>query len=126
MIDELTLYNLEVKYHNLKDIANAIEEMVRAEVIEEVLEDINLGIDATGHSTQYTTGMSNGLIWLKSCITHEEPQFFEPQSQIQTRAEVVEEVTNEVLNLSTKYIDNFDYVSVALIINKLEQLKENK
>lgn len=35
MIDELTLYNLEVKYHNLKDIANAIEEMVRAEVIDE-------------------------------------------------------------------------------------------
>lgn len=40
MIDELTLYNLEVKYHNLKDIANAIEEMVRVEVIEEFIKTI--------------------------------------------------------------------------------------
>lgn len=42
------------------------------------------------------------------------------------RAEVIEDVASEILNLPTKYIDNFDYVSVALILNKLEQLKENK
>lgn len=50
MIDELTLYNLEVKYHNLKDIANAIEEMTIDEFVKyaethRLAEDVNLDND---------------------------------------------------------------------------------
>lgn len=37
-MDELTLYNLEVKHHNLKDIANAIEDMTRNEIKEAIQE----------------------------------------------------------------------------------------
>lgn len=36
MIDELTIYNLRVKYPILTDYTHAVEEMVRAEVIEEL------------------------------------------------------------------------------------------
>ena len=51
------------------------EQQIRADAIDEILKNIEIGIDATGHSDQYTTGFCNALIWLKSCITHEEPQF---------------------------------------------------
>lgn len=45
--------------------------------IEEVLNHIEMGITATGQSDSYCVGFCNALVWLKSCITHEEPQFFE-------------------------------------------------
>lgn len=41
----------------------------------EVLKCIEIGIEATGHTDQYLTGFCNGLIWLRSCITGEEPEF---------------------------------------------------
>ena len=45
--------------------------------IEEILSHINTGITATGQSDSYCVGFCNALVWLKSCITHEEPQFFD-------------------------------------------------
>lgn len=61
----------------LKEWIDEHDKQIRADAIEEILKNIELGIDATGHSDQYTTGFCNALIWLKSCITHEEPQFLE-------------------------------------------------
>lgn len=45
--------------------------------IEEVLNHIETGITATGQKDSYCVGFCNALVWLKSCITHEEPQYFE-------------------------------------------------
>lgn len=44
---------------------------------QEILSHIDTGITATGQSDSYCVGFCNALIWLKSCITHEEPQYFE-------------------------------------------------
>lgn len=44
---------------------------------QEILSHIETGITATGQSDSYCVGFCNALIWLKACITHEEPQFFE-------------------------------------------------
>lgn len=41
----------------------------------EVLKNIEIGIENTGHIDQYSTGFCNALIWLRSCITGEEPKF---------------------------------------------------
>lgn len=45
--------------------------------IEEVLNHIETGITATGQKDSYCVGFCNALVWLNSCITHEEPHFFE-------------------------------------------------
>ena len=44
---------------------------------QEILSHIETGITATGQSDSYCVGFCNALIWLKACITHEEPQYFE-------------------------------------------------
>lgn len=49
----------------------------REPTTQEILSHIETGITATGQSDSYCVGFCNALVWLKSCITHEEPQFFE-------------------------------------------------
>lgn len=57
------------------------ETVTKADICREweldVLKNIEIGIKSTGHSDQYSTGFCNGLIWLRSCITGEEPEFLE-------------------------------------------------
>ena len=53
----------------IKDIKN----------VETVLNSIEVGIEATGHSGDYAMGFCNGLIWLRACITGEEPKFFKKE-----------------------------------------------
>lgn len=53
----------------------------REDVIKEVLAYIETGIQCTGHSDPYATGFSNALIWLRSCITKEEPEFLEMEKE---------------------------------------------
>lgn len=50
--------------------------------IEEILSHITTGITATGQSDSYCVGFCNALVWLKSCITHEEPQFFKDEHKV--------------------------------------------
>lgn len=50
--------------------------------IEEILSHITTGIIATGQSDSYCVGFCNALIWLKSCITHEEPYFFKDERKV--------------------------------------------
>ena len=57
----------------------AIKEIKTVDV---ALCSIDTGIEATGHSDDYTRGFCNGLIWLKACITGEEPKFFEKESEV--------------------------------------------
>lgn len=42
----------------------------------------------------------------------------------QIRADTIEEVTDELLKLPKIFVDYFDYIAVARITKKLEQLKE--
>lgn len=44
----------------------------------------------------------------------------------QIRADVIEEVADELLKLPKIFVDYFDYIAVARITKKLEQLKEQK
>lgn len=66
------------------------DKQIRAETFDVVLKSIEMGIEATGHTDSYTTGFCNALIWLKSCITSEEPQFFgiEPKSVEQLKEQI--------------------------------------
>ena len=66
------------KYLVTEQVVKAMRSTGRLEqpTIEEILSHITTGITATGQSDSYCVGFCNALIWLKSCITHEEPQFF--------------------------------------------------
>lgn len=44
----------------------------------------------------------------------------------QIRADAIEEVTDELLKLPKIFVDYFDYIAVARITKKLEQLKNQK
>lgn len=44
----------------------------------------------------------------------------------QIKADAIEEVTDELLKLPKIFVDYFDYIAVARITKKLEQLKEQK
>lgn len=61
---------------------NHIERQSSDDAIKDVLASIETGITATGQSDSYSVGFCNALIWLKSCITHEEPQFFEDVKEV--------------------------------------------
>lgn len=55
----------------------AIKALGQQPTTQEILSHIETGITATGQSDSYCVGFCNALVWLKSCITHEEPQYFE-------------------------------------------------
>lgn len=53
-----------------------IDEIVaNGTLLEEVLEDIDNGIQATNSKDAYSTGMRNGMKWVKSLLDGKEPNF---------------------------------------------------
>ncbi len=77
----LTEWNFE---RSLKIIEKAIiklereeEEGVELELdIPELLNDIDFAVDATGVGNEYCIGMCNGMLYVKSLIDGEEPNYF--------------------------------------------------
>lgn len=67
----------EVRTEIGKLLAELKKELEQQPTTQEILSHIETGITATGQSDSYCVGFCNALIWLKACITHEEPQYFE-------------------------------------------------
>ena len=65
--------NITLNYENRPSDCPLIE----IEQTDDLVKQIEFGINATGHTDEYTTGFCNALIWLKSYITREFPDYFE-------------------------------------------------
>ena len=61
----------------LEEVKNRVIKALEQPTTQDILSYIETGIIATGQSDSYCVGFCNALIWLKACITHEEPQYFE-------------------------------------------------
>lgn len=62
---------------DLNEVLDLASKALEQPTTQEILSHIETGITATGQSDSYCVGFCNALVWLKSCITHEEPQYFE-------------------------------------------------
>lgn len=67
--------------------------------------------------------LAEGFMQMDKLI-HEQGAFDLDEHDNVVRAEVIDECLDEILNLKVLIHNDFDYVSCALVINKLEQLKE--
>ena len=94
-----------------------------------IIEIIENSIEATGNSDVYTTGMSNGLIYIKSVITGIEPDYLECPKQDNIP---VQKVKDKIEELKKDYEDSKDengkteYYYPDYTIRKLEELLEDK
>ena len=61
-----------------------------------IIEIIENSIEATGNSDVYTTGMSNGLIYIKSVITGIEPDYLECPKQDNIPVQKVKDVLDRL------------------------------
>ena len=72
---------IDRQFYDDEDLNNALDMAIKAleqqSTTQQILSHIETGITATGQSDSYCVGFCNALVWLKACITHEEPQFFE-------------------------------------------------
>ena len=84
IIDNLELYTVgrpkkdrvSITVEELQSLIDEIKVLEQQPTTQEILSHIETGITATGQSDSYCVGFCNALIWLKACITHEEPHFF--------------------------------------------------
>ena len=83
------------------EIVNALENILaereqREEHKKKIIEIIENSIEATGNSDVYTTGMSNGLIYIKSVITGIEPDYLECPKQDNIPVQKVKDVLDRL------------------------------
>ena len=95
-----------------------------------IIEIIENSIEATGNSDVYTTGMSNGLIYIKSVITDTEPDYLEcpkqdsiPVQKVKDKIEEIEKEYNEIIseygNIDTDVIINVPDKNVRKYLDEL-------
>ena len=85
----------------------------------EIIELIDFSIGATGHRDAYTTGMCNGMEYIKSVITDTEPNYYECPKQDRIPTQKIIDKIKEIQKEEDLYAKNN-------IIKILEELLEDK
>lgn len=97
-----------------------------------IIEIIENSIEATGNSDVYTTGMSNGLIYIKSVITDTEPNYLECPKQgsipVQKVKDKIEEAEKEYNRIHAQHYRDCGILEEKAKAKKeaLEELLEDK
>ena len=99
-----------------------------------IIEIIENSIEATENSDVYTTGMSNGLIYIKSVITDTEPDYLECPKQdsipVQKVKDKIEENNKIMIDTQNKYPGTYamldEWRNAKAQNDILEELLEDK
>lgn len=114
------------------DCINAINYILQEK--KKIIEIIDYSIEATGNSDVYTTGMSNGLIYIKSVITDTEPDYLECPKQdsipVQKVKDKIEENNKIMIDTQNKYPGTYamldEWRNAKAQNDILEELLEDK